>query len=352
MNESDLRSILKCVRCGTCRSVCPVFDVIGWESASSRGRMLVAHGISQGMEVDESVFDSINTCTTCGLCEQMCPSGASPVKVVENVRHKLVLQGKMTDAQKVLRFEALDKGNPLGETKDRMSWLGDSKKDVKEKADYVFFAGCLASYRYPELTKRTFDILKKFEVTVLQEEVCCGSPLLRTGSDSSELMSKNLEQIKKIGAHTIITGCAGCLTTLKNDYPGDVKVVHVAEFLADRLEELDLKKLDLKVTYHDPCHLGRCNGIFDAPRKIIESICDLEEMKSNREKSKCCGAGGGVLKGYPELSLEISKNRVEEIPKDVDYLVTACPLCRTNLKRGGPRVDVLDIIDLLEMAMG
>ncbi|WP_407355237.1 (Fe-S)-binding protein [Methanolobus sp. WCC5] len=352
MNNSDMRSILKCVRCGTCRSICPVFDVVGWESASSRGRMLVAHGVSQGMDVDNGVFDSLNTCTTCGLCEQMCPSGASPVKVIENVRHQLVLQGKMTGAQKSLRSEAIGKGNPLGETKERMAWLGDCGKDIAKTADYVFFAGCLGSYRYPELTKRTFDILKGFGVTVLEEEVCCGSPLLRTGSDPSELISKNLEQIKKTGAHTIITGCAGCYTALKNDYPGNLDVVHVTEFLADRLAELDLKKLDLKVTYHDPCHLGRCNGVFDAPRQIIRSVCDLEEMKNNREKSKCCGAGGGVLKGYPELSLDISKKRLEEIPKDVDYLVTACPLCRTNLKRGGPEVEVLDIIDLLEKAMG
>ncbi len=351
MNDQDMRSILKCVRCGTCRSICPVFDVIGWESASSRGRMLVAHGISQGMEADKSVFDSINTCTTCGLCEEMCPSGASPVKVIENVRHQLVLQGKMTDAQKVLRSEALEKGNTLAETQDRMAWLGDSVKDVTEKADYVFFAGCLGSYRYPELTKRTFDILKGFGVTVLQEEVCCGSPLLRTGSDPSELISNNLEQTKRTGAHTVITGCAGCYTTLKNDYPDDLKVIHVTEFLAERLKELDLKELDLKVSYHDPCHLGRCNGVFEAPRDIIRSICVLEEMKSNREKARCCGAGGGVLKGYPELSRELSKKRIEEIPENVDYLVTACPLCRTNLKRGGPRVEVLDVIDLLEMAM-
>ena len=123
---------------------------------------------------------------------------------------------------------------------------GDSRNDLPEKSEYVFFAGCLASYRYPEITKKTFDILRKFGVTVLEEEVCCGSPLLRTGSDPSELMSKNLEQIKKIGAHTVITGCAGCYTTLKNDFPEELNVLHVTEFLADRLDELDLKKLDLK----------------------------------------------------------------------------------------------------------
>jgi len=349
--DHDMRSILKCVRCGTCRSVCPVFDVVGWESAGARGRMLVAHGVSMGLEADKDVLDSLNMCTTCGLCEQLCPSGAAPPEVVENTRHQLVLHGKMTDAQREIAGRANELGNALGEEKERMDWLGESAKDVTEKADYVFFAGCLGSYRYPELTKRTFDILKKFGVTVLKEEVCCGSPLLRTGSDPSELISKNLDQIKKTGAHTVITGCAGCFTALKNDYPEDLEVIHVTEFLAERLAEMDLKKLDLKVSYHDPCHLGRCNGVFDAPREIITAVSDLEEMESNREKARCCGAGGGVLKGYPELSLELSKRRLEEMPEDVDYLITACPLCRTNLKRGEPKVEILDIIDLLEMAM-
>ncbi len=350
MSNLDLRSILKCVRCGTCRSVCPIFEQTGWESASSRGRMLVAHGIYHGLEADQDVLNSLNTCTTCGLCEQMCPSGASPTQIVQNARHHLVLKGKMTDSQAALRDEATSKGNPLGETRYRHAWLKDAS-DIKEHAPYVFFVGCLGSYRYPELTRRTFDLLKKFDVTLIPEEVCCGSPLLRTGSDPDFLISKNLEQIKKIGAHTIITGCAGCYTTLRNDYPDGLKVLHVSEFLAERLSEMNLKRLDIKVTYHDPCHLGRCNGVFDAPRKIITSICELKEMKTHHQQSRCCGAGGGVLKGYPDLSLALSKKRLEEIPEGVDYLVTSCPLCRTNLQRGGPKVEVIDILDLLEMAM-
>ena len=352
MTDLDMRSILKCVRCGTCRSVCPVFDVLGWESAGARGRMLVAHGISQGLEVDKDILDSLNTCTTCGMCKEMCPSGAAPSKVVEQTRHHLVLQDKMTDAQRELRGNTLSKGNSLGEPGERMAWLGDSRKDVKDKADYVYFAGCLGSYRYPDLAKRTFDLLKRFGVTVLKDEVCCGSPLLRTGSDASELMSKNLDQIRETGAHTIITGCAGCYSTLKNDYPEDLNVIHVSQFLAERLDELDLKKLDLKVTYHDPCHLGRCNGVFDEPRELIKAVCELEEMENIREKSRCCGAGGGVLKGYPDLALELSKRRVDEVPEDVDYLVTVCPLCQTNLRRGSEKVKVIDVLDLLEMAMG
>lgn len=349
MSKDNTRAILKCVRCGTCRSICPIFDQTGWESSSSRGRMIVAHGIQNGLEPDQNVLDSLNTCTTCGLCEQMCPSGASPVAVVQQTRQELASKGIITQAQAAIRDLSASTGNSLGESKYRHSWLEDLS-DIKEYADYVFFAGCLGSYRYPELTRRTFNLIKKFDVTLLPEEVCCGSPLMRTGSDPTSLVSKNQDQIKKTGAHTIITGCAGCYSTLRNDYPDNLKVMHITEFLAEHIDKLNLKKLDITVTYHDPCHLGRCNGVFDAPRKIINSICNFKEMANHHEKSKCCGAGGGVLKGYPELSMSISKKRLEDIPEGVDYLVTSCPLCRTNLKRGEPHIEVLDVLDLIEMA--
>lgn len=350
MVEDNTRAILKCVRCGTCRSICPIFDQTGWESSSSRGRMMIADGIQHGLEPDQSVLDSLNTCTTCGLCESLCPSGASPVDVVQNIRRELVSRGIITESQNQIRNFAVSTGNSLGENSYRHAWLEDISY-IKEHASYVFFVGCLGSYRYPELTRKTFDLLKNFDVTLIPEEVCCGSPLMRTGSDANSLVSKNIEQIKKIGAHTIITGCAGCYSTLKNDYLDNLKVVHVTEFLAKHINELKLKKIDITVTYHDPCHLGRCNGVFDAPRQIITSICKLKEMETHHEKSRCCGAGGGVLKGYPDLSLSISKKRLEEIPEGVDYLVTSCPLCRTNLKRGKPDIEVLDILDLIEMSM-
>ena len=350
MMESDLRDILKCVRCGTCRSVCPVFDVLGWESRGARGRMLVAHGLYQGLEPGEDVLESLNTCTTCGICEQMCPAGVKPPSVIQHARHELVLRGKMTDAQSGLHERISDTGNSLGETGDRNAWM-EGLGDVRERAEYVYFVGCLGAYRFPEQAKATFDILKNFDVTVLQDEKCCGSPLLRMGFDADGLMSHNIEQIERTGAHTIISSCAGCCSTLKKDYPDRFRVMHVSEFLAEHLDELDLKRLDVTVTYHDPCHLGRSLGVYDAPRKVIDAICSLKEMESSRESARCCGGGGGVRTGFPDLSSELARRRLCEVPDGVDYLVTSCHLCRSNLSLEAGDVKVIDLVELVGMAL-
>lgn len=348
MQEDKQRSILKCVRCGTCRSICPVFEELGWESFSTRGRMLLAKGISKGMDVDESMIDSINTCTTCGLCEQMCPAGAKPADVFEELRRDLVSMGKVTGSQLELYNNTLLTGNPLGEKRSGTSWILE-QRDVPKVADYVYFVGCLGSYRFRVDALRTYDLIKDMGVSVLSDEVCCGSPLLRTGFDAKELIRHNLEQIEKTGAHTIIASCAGCYNTFKNDYPDRFNVVHITEFLMEHIDELGLARLDLTVTYHDPCHLGRTNMIFDAPRKLIMAVCDLKEMRANRENARCCGGGGGVRKSYPDLSASIAKKRIMDVPDGVDHIVTCCPLCRTNLEHA-TAVPVIDLLDLLDMA--
>ena len=351
MLDVDLRSVLKCVRCGACRSVCPVLEEVGWESAGARGRMLVAHGILQGLDVDDDVLESINTCMTCGMCKQMCPAGANPISVIENTRRRLVMSGNMTEAQAKLHERINRTGNSLGEVSDRRAWLGKYAGSIKETAEYVYFVGCLGAYRYPESLIAIFDVLSHFDVTIMPDEVCCGSPLIRTGFDADKMIAHNLEQIRKVGAHTIITSCAGCHNTLTESYSDEFEVVHVSEFLAERLFEVELKRLDLTVTYHDACHLGRWRGVFDAPRKVIEAVCDLKEMKTNRENARCCGGGGGVRTGYPDLSLALAKKRLEEVPDGIDYLITSCPLCTKNLIEGGSDTDVIDLVELVRLAM-
>ncbi|MBW6470165.1 MAG: 4Fe-4S dicluster domain-containing protein [Methanosarcinaceae archaeon] len=351
MLDVDLRSVLKCVRCGACRSVCPVLEEVGWESAGARGRMLVAHGISQGLDVDDDVLESLNTCMTCGMCKQMCPAGANPTNVIENVRRRLMMKGDVTEAQEKLHKRIIETGNSLGEVSGRRAWLGECAESIKETAEYVYFVGCLGAYRYPESVVATFDVLSHFDVTILPDEVCCGSPLIRTGFDAEKMIAHNVEQIRTVGAHTIITSCAGCHNTLMQSYPDEFEVVHVSEFLAEHLSEVELKRLDLTVTYHDACHLGRCRGVFDAPRKVIEAVCDLKEMATNRENSRCCGGGGGVRTGYPELSLALAKKRLMEVPDGVDYLITSCPLCTKNLIEGGSDTDVIDLVELVRLAM-
>jgi len=352
--ELDRRSVYKCVQCGTCRSVCPVFNVVGWESANTRGRMLIIKSLLEGRPPSEDVLPSLASCTTCGICAAKCPAGVNPPEVVEAARAQLVKCGITSEVQEKLRASVITSGNSFGEAKDRTHWLSETERSqLPEKSDYVYFVGCFDSYRYPEFAEKTFKVLQRFGVTLLPDEQCCASPLLRTGfrEDAEKVMKRNLEQIRKVGAHTIITSCAGCYTTLKNNYPEELHVISLPEFLAEHLDELKLKKLDLTVTYHDPCHLGRHNKIYEAPRKVIQAICTLKEMKNIKENSRCCGGGGGVRIGYPDISLELARNRLEDVPEGVDYIVTSCPLCVRNLRDAGGDIEVIDIVELVAMAM-
>ena len=345
----DLRSINRCVRCGTCRSVCPVFEESGWESANTRGRILVMKGLANGLEADKEVQDSLNTCTTCGICTEKCPAGINPPQMVEEARRELAASGIMTAEQSDLSRRIYGSGNTFGERTRRLAWLSDRSR-LESKSDYVYFVGCMNSYRYTETAMNSFALLSKFGVTMLPDEQCCGSPLLRIGFSAARLVDANVRQMKQIGARTIITGCAGCYTTLKNSYPADIRVQSIPEFLAEHISELDIKPLPIKVTYHDPCHLGRHNRIFEQPRRVIEAVCGLLEMKAARENARCCGGGGGVRSGYPDLSLRMAKRRLLDVPEGVDYIVTSCPLCIRNLRDAGAGEKVIDLVDLVARA--
>jgi Fe-S oxidoreductase len=258
----------------------------------------------------------------------------------------------MTEAQAMLHKNILASGNTFGEASDRRAWLRDHDHSIlRKKADLVYFVGCMNSFRYTETAARTFEVLSRFGATILPDEKCCGSPLIRTGFGAETLMEANIRQMEKIGANTIITGCAGCYTTLKKNYPADFKVLSVPEFLAEHISDLQLKRLDITVAYHDPCHLGRHNKIYDQPRRVIGEICNLVEMGSSRQNARCCGGGGGVRSGYKELSLKMAKRRLDEVPEGVDFIVTSCPLCIRNLRDAGAGGKVIDLVDLVARSM-
>lgn len=310
---------------------------------------MVMKRLAEGCEAETDDLNSLNTCTTCGICTENCPSGVDPPSSIEDARRVLVSSGKMTEKQSSLGERTNCSGNVLGEPSSRLSWLIDPV--LPHKADLVYFVGCLASYRYPEIAAKTFDILRRFGAGLLPDEKCCGSPLLRTGFDARVLMNSNLRQIKDMGAKTLVTGCAGCYTTLKNSYPDEFEVLSVPEFLAEHISELNLKPLELTVTYHDPCHLGRRHKICAEPRKVIEAICDLKEMKANRNQSRCCGGGGGVRSGYRELSRGMARKRLLDVPAGVDYIVTSCPLCIRNLNDAGGDGKAIDLVELVSEAI-
>ena len=188
----------------------------------------------------------------------------------------------------------------------------------------------------------------------MEDEKCCGSVLLRTGflDDAIDQMNGNLDDLE---GKTILTSCAGCYKTLKEDYKKylgvDLKVIHISQLLEQLIKEnkINLKgNKDLKVTYHDSCHLGRHAGEYEAPRNVINSISNLVEMENNREKARCCGSGGGVKSAYGELSNSISDLRIREAKEtDADLLVSACPFCELNLSQNSDDFEVLDLSEFV-----
>ena len=213
----------------------------------------------------------------------------------------------------------------------------------------LYFRGCTAREKLTGIQKATEKLLNLADVDyhILDDEKCCGSVLLRTGfiKEAQEQIEKNSDVF---GDEVILTSCAGCYKTLKEDYE-NVNVIHISQLLDDLINEgkLDLTKTDLNVTYHDSCHLGRHMEVFDEPRDVIESIADLVEMENIRENSLCCGAGGGVKSAYPEIASQMAKSRIEQV-KDTgcETLITACPFCKLNLAN-----DEFEVLDLTEFLL-
>jgi len=210
----------------------------------------------------------------------------------------------------------------------------------------LYFRGCTAREKQTSIAEATEKLLNLAGVDyhILKDEACCGSVLLRTGflKEAQEQIAKNSEAFKN---ETVLTSCAGCYKTLKEDYDG-IDVIHISQLLNQLIKEgkLNLSRTDLNVTYHDSCHLGRHMEIFDDPRSVIESVADLVEMENNRENSLCCGAGGGVKSAYPEIADEMAKSRIGQA-KDTgcEILITACPFCKLNLEN-----DEMEVLDLTE----
>ncbi len=348
-------TLTTCTYCGFCKSVCPAFESIGWEGSVARGRMILAYGLLRGdLTPDESVVRNIYQCTTCKDCERRCPSKIEVVDVVERCRRDIVASGVMLPAHKRIVESIASYGNPYGEARSVAKSLGVKKG----RAKVGYFVGCTAGLRDQNIARSTMALLDatKNEYTVV-DEVCCGSVLQRIGlpEDQVEMyMLRNVRSIESQGVEEVVFSCAGCYRMFKEEYPKYVdvgfEVSHVSQFLAE--SDLRLRPLRKKVTYHDPCHLGRHSKVYDEPRKLLSSIPDLAftEMPRRRETAACCGGGGGVRSAFPELSRKIAARRVAEA-SFAEILVTSCPFCVSNLRAGrgeiGGKVEIMDLSELL-----
>jgi Fe-S oxidoreductase len=203
-------------------------------------------------------------------------------------------------------------------------------------------------------------ILQKADVkfaTMGQDEPCCGSTLLRVGQTDAfnELSAENIRKFESLGIKKIVTACPGCFTTLKKSIEkagSKIEVVHLSQEIASLVKEgrLKVKKSSERMTYHDPCHLGRLGGIFDEPREIVAAVANLVEMPNHGYESRCCGAGAGLQSAFPKLSRDLAAKRIAEAKATgATTLVTSCPFCETQL-RTVPGIKVVDLMELLHDA--
>jgi len=364
-----------CARCGYCRTQCRLFGALGWESASPRGIFrFLRESLKGKLEMDERIADMISLCTMCGGCDSICQINAPIMELSTLVLRPAIWQDGY-DALKVYQIaahNALISHNPMGLSHEaRTQWLPPGGK-YKETGQIGFFAGCASSYVMPDLGADPLRILNAAGIEPVylgSDEWCCGSPALLLGAteEALETVSHNIEEFNKRGIKTIITPCPGCWVTLAHFYPVfanmlnleyDIEVKHITQVLSELMKEGKIrfdKPLNLKVTWHDPCHIGRCGGIYEPPREVLASIpgVELVEMPRNRDNSLCCGRQDVRLRRIGNM---VNDRILEAEQTGASVLVSSCPTCEINFGVGvdnvRSRIKVRDLSRLVAQGMG
>jgi heterodisulfide reductase subunit D len=326
--------ILKCSNCGFCQAACPVFGLTLRPSYNARGKMLVLKEVMEGnIGLNEELIETLFQCTTCASCKVNCPSGVDVPEIIKAVRKDMVDLGTCHPAFTGMNDVLKEHSNIYAE-KD----LPDFGRERNKKATYVYFVGCVGEYREEEATEETLDLLDRLDVDyTLIDEVCCSGVLEDVGYRIHQgLVDKNVDRILATGAKTVITGCPYCFRTFNNKTQYDrlkgegIRIIHIAQFLKD--VEFSVRT-DKRVTYHDPCDLGRHAGIYDEPRQTIKRIApNFVELPHNRAEALCCGAGGGLRAAFAANSIGMARKRLEEVEEvGAEVVLTECHSCVHNL---------------------
>ncbi|MFX1452196.1 MAG: (Fe-S)-binding protein [Promethearchaeota archaeon] len=400
--KKEWKAIISCMGCGDCGFAikpaieryltCPVKEALGdggFEISFARGRMNVLKSVLEGrLPLNRELADFVYQCSECGNCTEICHQTHNDyihlptcdwidhVKVWDALRKDLIEAGfaPLDKHGKLIEYMNNDEmRNPYGEDNaKKFEWISEFP-NIQDKGDFAFFIGCTIPLRQVDTLRNMMKILQAAgkKIAITKDEWCCSSIALRIGEEKSvkDIVKHNVEAFKKIGAKIVFTACAGCYRTLKKDYPellGDdlpFQVKHITEILVNILNNNEIsfkaeEREKIKITYHDPCHLGRHMNLYDIPREVIAKIpgVQLIEMKRNRKNAWCCGAGGGVKSQFPDLALNISKERIKEaIETGSQVLITSCPFCIGNLRDAWKELDnetqnkikVFDIIDFI-----
>ncbi len=382
-----MKEVARCVRCGACRAVCLSYIHGNGESFSPRGRIAIIKAALEGkLPFSEIYRDRLATCLGCLSCDTICPAGVPASGIIRAARerayadegprlaerlvagvfkHIAVMRSLAWLAPFVLRFrpDAIsESGGALIRTFPSESVKGRAGKGTDR---VVFFPGCGLQHLQQDVLSASIEVLTAigYDVYVPERAVCCGHPLLSLGdrSGAEKFGRTNAEIFAELGADTVITACATCGLTFKKEYPkllppgiGIPKVMDIHEALMNRLPR-DLKIDPIHVTVHDPCHLGRGQGLSDVLRSVLRSVGGVTVVEMVRP-DRCCGFGGVMRAGHKALSARIGAAKAEDIAKTgAEAVVTGCPGCRMqiadSLRRAGLDTPVLHTVQVVARAL-
>ena len=384
-----LLDMTSCTECGRCQSQCPAWHT---DKPLSPKLLIMAmrdHAMAKVVETENLVgenapisLDVLWSCTSCGACVEECPVDIEHVDHIVNMRRFQVLVESEFPAELGGTFRNLEKaGNPWGANKqDREGWIAECDFPVRvvsgelpEEVEYLFWVGCAGAYedRAKKTTKAVAELLHMAGVNFAvlgKRETCTGDPARRSGNEFlyQILSQENIATFNETfgdrpkGKKKVVVTCPHCFTTIGRDYAQsgfELEMLHHTQLLNTLIKEGRLKpsphKSDKKLTYHDPCYLGRHNQIYAPPRELLEaSGCDVEEMPRNQERSFCCGGGGGRMWMEEKLGTRINLSRVDEaIDTGAQEVAVACPFCRIMVGDGmvarQSDVEVLDVAQVL-----
>jgi len=356
-----------CYQCGLCDTVCP------WNRVRAFSMRKIIREATFGMTDIES--DEMWRCTTCGNCPPQCPRGVKIIESGVSLRRIATEYGVFpTSVNPVRSISAslVGEGNPLNEErKNRANWAeGLSIKTFTEEMDVLFFPCCYLSYdpRLKKVARATVRILNQAGVNfgiLGSKENCCGESIRKTGDEElfKRLAKENIKTFVDHGVKKILVSSPHCYHTFKNEYPEFMvhfEVVHISQFIFELVQEGKLEITEgygKKVTYHDPCYLGRHHSIYDEPREVLRKVPDLEliEMPDALKDSLCCGGGGGRIWMETQKEERFSDIRVNQaVDTGADTLVTSCPYCISNYEEsrlgleGDNTIEIKDITEIIQ----
>ena len=362
IKESGGEAFKRCFQCGLCDVVCP------WNRVRTFSMRKIVRQATFGLTEIES--EDIWRCTTCGRCPQQCPRDVKQIESGVSLRRIATEYGVFPTSVKPIRTVSaslVGEGNPLNEERaKRADWAeGLSVKTFTEGMEILYFPGCYLCYdpRLKKVARATANILNRAGVDfgiLGPKENCCGESIRKTGDEElfKRLARENIKTFIDNGVKKILVSSPHCYHTFKNEYPEfmvDFEVVHISQYVFELINEgrVELtQECGKKMTYHDPCYLGRHNGIYDEPREAIKKVPGLEliEMPESREDSLCCGGGGGRIWMETPKGERFSDLRLEQaIGVGAEVLVTSCPYCIANFEDSRLTLDVTENIEVKDI---